>query len=216
MALVNFSVKVTSRTTIPKASLTPVQSTAIGNKAITRLVNRVQRKNTGIYDEQMPPYSARPIYVALGKDRGRAVIKSGSITIKSLNALRKSGARIVSTKDASPKLLRKIKGIKNAVVNTGNALKFANRTAYKRFLGKSGLRDLTETGAMLDALVVISVSGNSAKVITIGYTDPIQARKAAGNMKWADWFGLSPNDERILTAAVEKMVGDNLNLTVIG
>ena len=210
MALVNFSVKVTQLQNIPSVKLTPQQVTKIGKDSIKALKNRVQQQHTSIYDAPMPPYSDKPIYVKLGKDGGKAVIRSGSVPIKSLNALRKAGARIVSTRGAGAKLGKKIRKLRNAVINTGESLRFANRTAYKRFLGQSGLRDLTETGAMLAALVITSISGDTAKVITIGFTDPVQERKAAGNMQWADWFGMSPNDEIKIIEEVETMVAKNL------
>jgi len=210
MALIQFSIRVTKLEKIPELRLTQQQTEKIGKTAIKELKNRVQQQHTSIYDTPMPPYSDKPIYVALGKSGGRAVITSGAVPIKSLNALRKAGARIVDARNTSAKLSKKIGKIRNAVINTGTSLRFENRTAYKRFLGQSGLRDLTETGAMLDALVITSITGDSAQVITIGFTDLVQERKAAGNMIYADWFGLSPSNELKITQLVESMIAKNL------
>ena len=208
MALISFSAKVTSLQRIPELKLTNTQTKEIGQLAIGSLINRVQNKHTDIYDSPMPPYSNRPVYVKLGKSRGRAVIKSGRIPITSVDSLRQAGAKIIRVKRGTDT------NIRNAVLNTGKSLKFPNRAAYKRFLGKSGLRDLTETGAMLGALMVTSTSGTYAKVITISFTDPVQERKAAGNMRWADWFGLSPSDERKIVNIVENIFAQNLGIPV--
>jgi len=210
--MIIFKVKVPSFQKISSVALKPEQVNTIGTFAIKQLVKRVQKSNTGIFDEPMPPYSPKPVYIKLGKSNGRAVIKSGNITIASLNSLRRAGARIIDTRNSGPRLRRAQSKIKNAVRITGSSVKFQNRAAYKRYLGKSGLRDLTETGAMLSALVVLSSTGSkTVKVIGIGFVDPVQERKAAGNMLWADWFGLSPSNQLKVTAAIEKMIAKNLN-----
>lgn len=211
MDLIKFKVKVSSIQKIPGAGLSQDQILDLGNLAIKEQIKRVQTKHTGIFDEPMPAYSDKPIYVKLSRDRGKAVLKSGNITLKSLASLRRAGVRIIDTRHAGPKLRRAQAKVKNAVRITGESVKFPNRTAYKRYLGKSGLRDLTDTGQMLAALVIVSRTGNQyVKVISIGFTDPVQEKKAAGNMRWADWFGLSPSNEIKIAAAAEKMVAKNL------
>lgn len=208
MAIIQFSAKVTSLQRIPELKLTNQQTKQIGKYAIDSLVSRVQNKHTDIYDSPMPPYTNRPVYVKLGKSRGKIVLKSGRVPIASVDSLRQAGAKIIRVKSGTAA------NIRNAVINTGKSLKFPNRAAYKRFLGKSGLRDLTETGAMLGALMITSTSGIYAKVITISFTDPVQERKAAGNMRWADWFGLSPSDERKIVDVVENIFAQNLGIPV--
>jgi len=209
--MIKFKVKVNFKN-IPNASLTEDQSNALGALVIKEQIKRVQNQHTGIFDEPMAAYSPKPIYVKLGKVGGRAVLKSGNITIASLNALKKNGARIIDTRNAGPRLRRAQAKIKNAVRITGESVKFPNRAAYKHYLGKSGLRDLTDTGVMLSALVVLPSSGSKyVKVISVGFTDPVQERKAAGNLLWADWFGMSPSNQIKISNAVEKMVAKNLN-----
>jgi len=104
-----------------------------------------------------------------------------------------------------------------AIVNTGNSLRFKNRAAYKQFLGKSGRRDLTDTGAMLNAIIITGISGTYAKVITLSFRDSKQAEKALGNIKWnkgKDWFGLTPIQQLRIAGMVEIMIARNLGIPI--
>lgn len=205
--MITFSVKVKSVQFIPELKLTPKQDRQIGKTAINSLVNRVQQDHTDVYDSQMPAYSPKPIYVKVGMQGGQAVLKSGRITIASLSSLRKRGVKIIDIRGGSNG-----KKFKNSVVRTGNSIRFPNRAAYKKFLGKSGNRDLTETGKMLGALVITSITGIYAKVITIGFKDLKQAKKAGGNAAITDWMGLSPSDQSRIFRLVNGMIEDNLKL----
>lgn len=204
--MIKFSVKVKSVQYIPELKLSDKQSREVGKVAISSVINRVQKKHTDIYDVPMPAYSPKPIYVKLGTSKGVTVLKSGRIPIISLKALRHSGVKII---DGRSRSTRKGK-LKNAVVRTGNSVRFPNRAAYKRYIGASGYRDLTETGKMLGALVILSMSGIYAKVITIGFNSLKQEAKARGNSKITNWLGISPADSVKITRLVESMIGDNL------
>lgn len=207
--MIKFSVKVTSIQRIPELTLTDKQSRLIGNTAINSVIERVQVENTDIYNKPMPAYSDRPVYVKLGSSKGKAVIKSGRIPIASLSSLKRAGARII---DGSKSIKKQGK---KSVVRTGNTLRFKNRSEYKKFLGKSGRRDLTDTGAMLDAIVITGISGVYAKVITIGFKNPAQEAKARGNVKWIgeQWAGLTPIQQLRITSMVESMFAKNLGLS---
>jgi hypothetical protein len=206
--MIKFSVKVTSIQRIPELKLTDKQSRLIGNTAINSVIERVQVENTDIYNKPMPSYSERPVYVKLGTSKGKAVIKSGRIPIASLSALKRAGARIIDGSKSIKKQGRK------SVVRSGNTLRFKNRSEYKKFLGRSGRRDLTDTGAMLDAIVITGLSGVYAKVITIGFKNPLQEAKARGNVKWIgeQWAGLTPIQQLRITSMVENMFAKNLGL----
>jgi hypothetical protein len=207
-SMLKFSVKVKSVQRIPELKLTDKQSKLIGNTAIHSLIDRVQNENTDIHGRPFPEYSNRPVYVKLGKSGGTAVIKSGRIPIASLSALKRAGAKIIDGSKSIKKQGRK------QVVRSGNSLRFANRSEYKKFLGKSGRRDLTDTGAMLDAIVVTNISGVYAKVITIGFKNPMQEAKARGNVKWIgeQWAGLSPIEQIRISRMVEDIFAKNLGL----
>lgn len=209
--MIKFSVKVKSIQRIPELKLTDKQSKLIGNTSIQSLIGRVQNENTDLYNTPMEPYSNRPVYVKLGNSKGSAVIKSGRIAIAKLSALKRAGARIVTGNIKS-------KGQRNkTVVNTGKSLRFKNRTVYKQFLGKSGRRDLTDTGTMLNAIIITGISGVYAKVITVGFKNSLQEQRAIGNIKWnkgRDWFGLTSIQQLRITSMVENMLAKNLGLSV--
>jgi hypothetical protein len=206
--MIKFSVKVKSVQRIPELKLTDRQSRLIGTTAIQSVLSRVQSENTDLDNKPFPAYSNRPVYVRLGTSKGVAVIKSGRIPIATLSSLKNAGARIIEGG----------KGIKSqgrkTVIRTGKSLRFKNRTEYKKFLGRSGRRDLFDTGAMLAAIVVTGISGVYAKVITIGFKNPAQDAKARGNVKWigAQWLGLTPIQQLRITDMVQALLANNLGI----
>lgn len=68
--------------------------------------------------------------------------------------------------------------------------------------GKSGIRDLRFTGALLDNLGVRESDNESA---TIGFTDPWQATKAAINQDREAMFGLSDADVANVDEAADRL-----------
>lgn len=206
--MVSISAKVRLQPIAP-LKFTPTEDKKIGNLIVSSVKDRVQRRNEGVNDSAMPEYSTRPIYVRVGKYAGMAVLKRGRVPIIALDGLRRAGAKIIDIRKGPA---RSKGALKNAVVRTGNSIRFPNRAAYKKFLGRSGRRDLTETGAMLRALVVLSTSGVYAKVITIGFRSAKESGKAQGNQRYANWFGMSPSDTSKVVNLVTEMVSKKLSI----
>lgn len=82
------------------------------------------------------------------------------------------------------------------VTPSGKSIKFANRAAYKRALGKSGNRDLQVSGRMLGSIGIVSVTDNS---VTIGFLRQEEEEKGRRNQNIDPWFGLSEQDKVAVT-----------------
>ncbi len=201
--MITFSVKIKSIQFIPELKLTTRQTKEVGVFAIKTLINRVQNKYTDVHDTQMPPYSSKPIYVKVGTAKGKVVLKSGRVVIAPLN----KSVKVIDIRQGGSK-----GKFKNSIVRGKGYIRFPNRATYKRYLGHSGNRDLTETGKMLGAIVILSATGVYAKIITLGFRDIKQEGKARGNAAIADWMGLSPSDQIKVVKLVNSIFEENLKL----
>jgi hypothetical protein len=70
---------------------------------------------------------------------------------------------------------------------------------YKIARGLQGIRDWTWTGRTMRALKVLSANENK---VTIGFADPVADYRAHINNLREKAFGISPNDRKVLNAAV--------------
>jgi len=160
----------------------------IGGEAIAVQRRRIVERHQGSNDAAMKPYATRgPIYVPLtGKGRSKTSLGGRQVlTPRALTAAKKEGR--VAAKTPSKK-----------------SVKFENYAAYKRFLGKSGNRDLELSGDMLRGMTIVRQDANS---ITIGFTREDARKKAEGNEKRVPWFQLSPADQKAVIEAFEKAYG---------
>ena len=89
------------------------------------------------------------------------------------------------------------------MARTRKSAKFANYAAYKIAIGRSGKRDLMQSGRMLGAIAVVSVSGSAA---TVGFTRAEEELKARGNQAIEPWMGLSPNNKKAVIQFAETLV----------
>jgi hypothetical protein len=202
-------IRQTGRLSISAPGLTPSQQTKIGGEAIGRIYDRVTRLHIGLNGSPLAPYSPRgPIYVpATGKGRtksslgGRTVLTHGDI-----RKMRERGVRIAGMRGeyGSARTSTTVDGGKTP---SGKSIKFANRSEYKRAMGKSGLRDLEESGQMLGAMTVVV---NRPGRIELGFTDEIAEKKAEGNQDLTPWFGLAQStDVPPVTAMVNQFLAED-------
>lgn len=189
----SFKITVTKNFSINIPQLTTVQMRELGEEVVQMVVDRVQRRNKDSYDRSFPAYSNRPIYVPI---KGRGASVRGRARFQNVTAYRNRRQELAGSK--------RLRGVKLSA--NKKTVKFPNRAAYKRFIGRSGNRDLTETGAMLNALGVISASNTR---IVVGIKSRSLASKAAGQIgpgrQPIDWLPLSPNDARKVVSRAKEM-----------
>jgi len=220
------------RVYVPGAiTLTSAQQHAIGGVAI-ELIRRRVADFRGLNDSAMKPYSPHgPIYKPVfGVGTLTKHVAGKTVTLKRTKA-NLGGAAGFTTKDfkAVHKGARKGsalaafvtvgRGAKSSVASrtrSGKSIAFKNYAAYKRALGKSGNRDLEESGRMLNS---ITIADSGPDHITLGFSREEEQQKALGNQAIAPWFGLSPRDvdkltpfvaEQIKAAIIDSMVGITL------
>jgi len=160
------------------------EMTVIGGRAIDIMRRRVV-SGVNLADASSKPYSTRgPIYVPVSGVKGqtKTSVKGREVITK---ALQKS-AKAAGTA-----------GFSSGTSQGGRSMKFANRAAYKQYLGKSGNRDLEVSGTMLRSMRVIRASTNYC---AIGFGSTLQEAIARGNQRIDPWFGLSHNDQKQVAA----------------
>jgi len=106
--------------------------------------------------------------------------------------------------------VRSGRGVDDQKMKTKSRDANSNRTyskAYAEARGRSGrradIRDLTLSGAMLKAVLLdrVEKTGTGAQAVITVAND--QKEKAVYNQALTPWFGVSPNDEQAIRAAVE-------------
>jgi hypothetical protein len=73
---------------------------------------------------------------------------------------------------------------------------------HKTKRGKKPIRDLQDSGAMLNALTIIEVGDAE---VTIGFTRLEENKKALSHQAREAWFGLSRHDEQMLSSFVSRL-----------
>lgn len=182
--------------------LTNAQRHAIGGYAIETMRQRLGRFE-GLTDTMMRPYSARgPVYAPVfGAGRSKASLGGVfGLSSKDVKAMYLKGTADVKLRGRRGFQGPNRKGVPLATqTRSRKSMKFSNRAAYKRALGKSGNRDLEESGRMLNAITIVE---NTRDHITLGFSREEEHQKALGNQALAPWFGLSSRDIATLTPFV--------------
>lgn len=199
--------------------LTSAQRHAIGGYGIELMRQRISR-HMGLEDGPLPPYSPHgPVYVPVfGRGTFSKIIDGEPITLrrtkknlggrfglmgKDVKAMFQRGTAAVKLAGKRQFIGPQAKGPLAQETRSRKSMKFANREAYKRALGKSGKRDLEESGRMLNAMTIVA---NEPDHITLGFSREEEQLKALGNQRISPWFGLSPNDVSQLTPFVTEQV----------
>ena len=149
----------------------------LGAYALDTVLARVGRHQNA-NDQPAKSYSPRgPIYVPNAGVQGRSKRALGGrevLTSKDRTAIRQAGRG---------GLMGKTRG--------GKTTRFENYAAYKRALGKTGLRDLELSGRMLGSIGIVRLNANS---VALGFIREAEHLKAKGNQGRDEWFALSPKD----------------------
>lgn len=190
-----------SRLNLPNNfGLTGDQKNQIASKAISDQEDRL-RKGIGADDAAMPNYSDKPLYIPISGSVGRAGALFASrahLSTRQVTAISKKST-VVDLRDGS-RSVRSRRGRKQlATHRLRRSLKFRNRSEYKRNIGQSGVRTLFDTGEMLNSVRATSIS----RLITISVTGNKNIRKAIGNLRWANWWGVSPSSQTRLAKMAE-------------
>lgn len=205
-------VRRTNQVTIPAPALTASQRRRVGGEAIGQIHERVTQKHLGLNGSALPPYSTKgPIYIPItGPGRTKSDLGGRSvITSRDISKMRKRGVRIAGMRPPSGGYgARTSTTVDGGRTASGRSMKFANRAEYKRAMGKSGQRDLEETGQMLGSM---TLTQNRPELIELGFTNEIAERKGFFNEEADPWFGLAPEDVPPVTAMVDGFLIENLN-----
>ena len=100
--------------------------------------------------------------------------------------------------------------IKDQLMDPYSAMATAERKKRGR---QTAVRDLSLSGRMMAAMQASRVS-ESGGVFTsqIRFTDALSARKAEENQERDEWFGLSPNDERLVRDFMQDILDQEVQL----
>lgn len=168
----------------------------VGRAAIETVINRI-RNAEDVTDSPATPYSAHgPIYIPVARSfrgggwkAGKAIKGVGSNSAYGYGVSR----RFASTRNSAGATI-------DGYSRTGHSLRFENYSHFKRYLGRSGSRDLEVTGEMLRA---IGITENVHASVSIGFDDLKQEMKMKGNQNRSVQWGISPNDMEKLYALLE-------------
>lgn len=159
--------------------LSAQEMTLIGAHAIMVMRARIGQ-GLNLAGQSAKPYSPYgPIYVPMSGVKGqtKTSLKGREVITRQLRKAAKTAGTDTHSSGKS---------------RSGRSMKFANRQAYKQYLGKSGQRDLEVSGAMLRSMKVVRAGVNFC---AIGFGSSLQEAKARGNQAIDQWFGLSPADK---------------------
>ncbi|GAC1700149.1 MAG: hypothetical protein NVS9B4_00990 [Candidatus Acidiferrum sp.] len=168
--------------------------TIVGSAAITKVIKRIKTEHRNVSDSSAKAYSPNgPIYVPVtGKSRTKASLGGREMLSRfDIHKARSfgSGGQFGRTAHGRTPTAN------GSVTPSGKSIKFANYAAYKKFLGKSGDRDLELSGKMLNNIDILAISDTS---VEIGFKSSEQEAKMLGNIRVDDEWGFSPSDAKAI------------------